>query len=143
MSLGKKKNMLNLFEISQWEVEEAFYRMSKFCRLQKLLHFKVSDFGRISYKKFEKFKMFYTKTILCLDGAIERVRNQNHIHIYIYSWAGKSYFLLEISSSEWPMIRRGLLSIFSNLTPPMNRYQKSDSFISSRYESNHKSHMKR
>ena len=33
---------------------KAFYRMSKLIFVQKLLHFKVRNFGRISYKKMKK-----------------------------------------------------------------------------------------
>ena len=33
---------------------EAFYEMSKLIFVQKLLHFEVRDFGRISYKKPDK-----------------------------------------------------------------------------------------
>ena len=61
-----KKIMLSLFGRSPWERPEAFYGMSKFCRLQKLLHFEVRDFGRISYKKNTKnlkFRIFYAKRI--------------------------------------------------------------------------------
>ena len=49
-----KKIMLSLFERYQREGTETFYRMQKFPRLQKLLHFKVRDFGRISFKKIRK-----------------------------------------------------------------------------------------
>ena len=34
---------------------KAFYRMSKSIFVQKLLHFEVRNFGRISYKKMGKF----------------------------------------------------------------------------------------
>ena len=46
-----QKIMLSLFERSPRAWTEAFYGMSKFSRVQKLLHFEVRDFGRISYKK--------------------------------------------------------------------------------------------
>ena len=49
-----KKIMLSLFERSPWGGTEAFYGMSKFSRVQKLLHFEVRSFGRISYKKIGK-----------------------------------------------------------------------------------------
>ena len=49
-----KKSMLALFERSPWGGEEAFYGMSKLIFVQKLSHFEVRDFGRISYKKTDK-----------------------------------------------------------------------------------------
>ena len=49
-----KKIMLSLFERSLRGGTEAFYGMSKFSRVQKLLYFEVWDIGRISYKKYEK-----------------------------------------------------------------------------------------
>ena len=49
-----KRIMLSLFERSPRGGTEAFYGMSKFSRVQKLLHFEVRSFGRISYKKIRK-----------------------------------------------------------------------------------------
>ena len=37
---------------------DAFYWMSKFSHVQKLLHFEVRNFGRISYKKMRKIWIF-------------------------------------------------------------------------------------
>ena len=45
-----KKIMFTLFERSPRGGTETFYGMSKFSRVQKLLHFEVHSFGRISYK---------------------------------------------------------------------------------------------
>ena len=42
------------FERAPLEGTKASYRMSKLISVQKLLHFEVCDFGRISYKKMEK-----------------------------------------------------------------------------------------
>ena len=49
-----KKSMLGLFERSPWGGTEAFYGMSILIFVQKLSHFEVRDFGRISYKKMDK-----------------------------------------------------------------------------------------
>ena len=38
-------------------VKEAFYGMSKLIFVQKLSHFEVRDFGRISYKKMDKIEI--------------------------------------------------------------------------------------
>ena len=46
--------MLTLFERSLWGGTNAFYGMSKLIFVQKLSHFEVRDFGRISYKKTDK-----------------------------------------------------------------------------------------
>ena len=43
-----------LFERAPLGGTKAFYRMSKLIFVQKLLHFEVRNFGRISYKKMEK-----------------------------------------------------------------------------------------
>ena len=43
-----------LFERVPLGGTKAFHRMSKLIFVQKLLHFEVRDFGRISYKKMEK-----------------------------------------------------------------------------------------
>ena len=42
---------VDLFERSPLGGTNALYRMSKLIFVQKLSHFKVRDFGRISYKK--------------------------------------------------------------------------------------------
>ena len=69
-----KKSMLGSFERSPLGGTEAFYRMSKLICVQKLSHFEVRDFGRISYKKNDKkskFEIFDAKLIrtfnFCLD----------------------------------------------------------------------------
>ena len=49
-----KKIMLILFERSQWEETEAFYRISKLICVQRLSHSELRDFSRISYKKIRK-----------------------------------------------------------------------------------------
>ena len=49
-----KKSMLGLSERSPWGRTEASYGMSKLIFVQKLSHFEVHDFGRISHKKTDK-----------------------------------------------------------------------------------------
>ena len=49
-----KKFMLGLFERSPCGGIEAFYGMSNLIFVQKLWHFEVRDFGRVSYKKTDK-----------------------------------------------------------------------------------------
>ena len=49
--------MLDLFERSKWGGTEAFYGISKLIFIQKLSHFEVRDFSRISYKKWTKIKI--------------------------------------------------------------------------------------
>ena len=49
-----KKIMLSLFERSPLGGTDAFYRISKLICVQKLSHFEVGDFSRISYKKTDK-----------------------------------------------------------------------------------------
>ena len=49
-----KKSMLSSFERSPLGGTEAFYRMSKLICVQKLSHFEVRNFSRISYKKTDK-----------------------------------------------------------------------------------------
>ena len=46
--------MLGLFERSPSGGAETFNRMTKLICVQKLPHFEVRDFGRISYKKTDK-----------------------------------------------------------------------------------------
>ena len=46
-----KKMMSSWFERSPYRGTDAFYLTSKFCRVQKLLHFEVQSFSRISFKK--------------------------------------------------------------------------------------------
>ena len=49
-----QKSMLGLLEKSPLEETEAFYGMSKLIFVQKLTHFEVNDFGRISiYRKID------------------------------------------------------------------------------------------
>jgi len=45
-----------LFERSPLGGTKAFYRMSKLIFVQKLLHFEVRNFGKISYKKWKKVR---------------------------------------------------------------------------------------
>ena len=49
--------MLRLFERSPREETEPFYGMSKLIFVQKLSHFEVRGFGRISYKKTDKIEI--------------------------------------------------------------------------------------
>ena len=49
-----KKSMLGSFERSPLGGTDAFYRISKLICVQKLSHFEVGDFSRISYKKTDK-----------------------------------------------------------------------------------------
>ena len=69
--------MLSLFERYQREGTEAFYRMQKFPRLQKLLHFEVRDFGRISFKKIRN------KTKYTMDPGIYFLMKTNKKEIII------------------------------------------------------------
>ena len=60
-----KKSMLGSFERSPLGGTEAFYRMSKLICVQKLSHFEVCDFSRISYKKTDKIDIlrYFTSNV--------------------------------------------------------------------------------
>ena len=71
--------ILSLFERSQWEETEAFYRMSKFNCVQKIFHFEFRKFGRISYRKIQKIwnLRYFTQNV---SGVTSDVRFWWNLH---------------------------------------------------------------
>ena len=53
--------MLSLFERSQLEGIEAFYRMSKFNCVLKILHFEFHEFGRVGSQFLSDFAEICTR----------------------------------------------------------------------------------
>ena len=115
--------MLGLFERSPRGGTKAFYRISKFICVQKLLHFEVRDFGRISYKKTVKIDVLrYITPNVSIPLNFVQMSWSLHQMTRPYKEANLRWLFLKIKEAFLKILEIGnSMPILDNKWPEMSK----------------------